>query len=695
MAEDTLRLPAEIVDKFSGPLREMTKAVHQFQDVLKGAHTEGSKGAKEQAKQHKELQESIERTGRTVAGILTPAMAALGLSFAGAGAALAATIGKLKEAGDQFYRIQGILASTGMSVGGLQTFTRTMGEFGIGADEAGASAMKLGDTLAKLGRGNSATIQELESSFHNLHGLISELQGTQNPAERMAKLFDYYASHPAPPDQQRKFLETFGLNPKLADATLEQLRESFARNAQFTRDHPPVDLETLKKIQEAFRDLREEIEGIETDLLRNFGGEGAGAVKRLAEYIKDIKNGLIALKQAWDAAPTWMGGGGKAVPGSPFQPLPPGFGGGIPFLGGGGAGGGASFKDRFDAIKKPVEEGVAQGVRDYYAEKGFAPGLVPQAYHPGGGGGGGKFGSPEYPALSPEQADEVSKGGGGAAPGGGGAPGSSGPTGVDGKVGGGGGSRGGSRGGGAPEGGGGPVGVDGKVGGDTSLSGSAYLKSERARFGAELAANPALKKRLAAIVDLENPRAGVAVAESLFNRQNLIHGSVEKGIGGGSRSFYGPVRRGLVAGRLAELERHPKRLIERMAQIDAALAGSNLTKGHTDQGSRGDPNYIRGGVGVNIAGERFNDWGVPGSRAYREHQQAIVSGERRDLLKNAEDAGVTSRKIEGAAHLNVNFNNLPARAAASLKYSGLFKSGKVDMGHPMPASDPGGGGGDY
>src|SRR6185312_7693537 len=52
------------------------------------------------------------------------------------------------------------------------------------------------------------------------------------------------------------------------------------------------------------------------------------------------------------------------------------------------------------------------------------------------------------------------------------------------------------------------------------LGGSEYLKARRKRVMDELNANPDLKKRVAAIIDLENPKAGTAVAESLFNRMD-------------------------------------------------------------------------------------------------------------------------------------------------------------------------------
>jgi hypothetical protein len=60
-------------------------------------------------------------------------------------------------------------------------------------------------------------------------------------------------------------------------------------------------------------------------------------------------------------------------------------------------------------------------------------------------------------------------------------------------------------------------------------------------------------------------------------------------------------------------------------RIDQALGGSDVIRGYTDQGSAGDPNYMRGGVGVNINRERFNDWGYAGSREWRERREREIA----------------------------------------------------------------------
>lgn len=118
-------------------------------------------------------------------------------------------------------------------------------------------------------------------------------------------------------------------------------------------------------------------------------------------------------------------------------------------------------------------------------------------------------------------------------------------------------------------------------------------------------------------------------------------GMIEKGLGVKNRrnSFYGPFRRGedLARERAGE---GPKKKAHHMRQIDKALAGSNVVKGHTDQGGAGDPNYHSGGTGVNINGEHFNHWrgglnGIRGAERYQEWGMRNVEAEkaRRSVAK--------------------------------------------------------------
>ncbi|MCD0417278.1 hypothetical protein LOC51_08630 [Rubrivivax sp. JA1024] len=244
------------------------------------------------------------------------------------------------------------------------------------------------------------------------------------------------------------------------------------------------------------------------------------------------------------------------------------------------------------------------------------------------------------------------------------------------------------------------------------LSGSEFLKARRERFAKELEEKPWLKKKLAAVLDLENPGAGPAVVESLMNRMDYTGGTIEKGLGVKNRrnSFYGPVRRGEDLARERALEKDPKKMAYLMRQIDKALAGSNVVKGHTDQGSAGDPNYHSGGTGVNINGERFNHWrggpdGIRGAKRYQEWVMRNVEAERArksaakgkiapaentvDLLAAARRAdGATMRhQVEGSASLRIDLNGLPTGAKVKSSFDGMFREVRLSRSRPMQSAD--------
>jgi hypothetical protein len=158
-----------------------------------------------------------------------------------------------------------------------------------------------------------------------------------------------------------------------------------------------------------------------------------------------------------------------------------------------------------------------------------------------------------------------------------------------------------------------------------------------------------------------------------MNRAAMSGRSLSSILSGGPKSFYGPARRGQIEPTMRNMS--AKTLAERYRQIDEAVAGSNLIKGATDQGSAGDPNYIRGGVGTNINRERFNDWGgfrgVEYSRQWREAQQAKV---RASASTDRIDYGLNYPSImqnpTGTVHVNVNSNGTAAKTSASA--DGIF-----------------------
>jgi len=243
---------------------------------------------------------------------------------------------------------------------------------------------------------------------------------------------------------------------------------------------------------------------------------------------------------------------------------------------------------------------------------------------------------------------------------------------------------------------------------DPNSPGARYLAERRAAFRKELDENPRTRELLGALTSAENPGAGPAVIESLMNRTMLVNEDRAKrglppltlhdmmvghpSIGGG-KSFYGPMRTGAVNAHLNKMRTNPA-FAARMYELQRqALSGSNTIRGHTDQGSAGDPNYHSGGVGVNINRERFNDWGYRGSRQFRERLQREyddANGNERyknpTNLQDDESARAARQRMDskssagafGKLNGEIRFLNVPPNVQTNMTQEGdIFQELKI------------------
>src|ERR1035437_3401664 len=366
MAEqDTLRLAAQLVDQFSGPLREMTKSVHSFQDMLRGGTKQTIKDNKEHAKLQKDLNQQFINTGRTVTGILTPAMGALGLSVGGAGASIAELITKLKTAGGEFYKIQGAMKRTGLSSSELDAQSRMLTKItGQSIEASRAQLSSLGDVKAQLGRNYAPTMQALESTFNNIDGLITKMS-KDTAAQAVDDFMEYYESHPASPDQQRKLLAAVGLNPDLANASADQIRKTLQEQRAFVAKYPDLSTEARQQLMQSFSALDDAADGFGRHMANAFGGETVKLVNNLAGAINYLTDSMIAYEKKKDEQqknlPHQLGPSDiwdKAVGGESdlAEKYPLLKNQAIPHAGAntGGAGAGDGFQDRWEGLYHPA-----------------------------------------------------------------------------------------------------------------------------------------------------------------------------------------------------------------------------------------------------------------------------------------------------------------------------------------------------
>jgi hypothetical protein len=658
---DTLRLAAQLVDQFSGPLREMTKSVHNFQDMLRGGTKQTIKDNKEHAKLQKDLNEQFVNTGRTISGIVTPAMGALGLSVGGAGASIAALIANLKNAGGEFYKIQGAMKRTGLSSSELDAQSRAISKItGQSIEASRAQLAGLGDIKAQLGRNFAPTIAGLRSQFNDLDELVETL--SHDSADKAyTDVEAYIASHPAAPDQQRKLLAFLGLDPNLADATSAERRKTLEDMRKFVGINPGSTQEQRAAWKAAFDDLDEAADGFGRHMQAAFGNDTVKLVERLAGVINRFTGGMSDyldlmrgkakpdnqyLKELQSPSEPSSPPGPKKPPFSDqkFQTFPNRLYHPSAFIEGGG-----SASDAENLLSRGVKSGTLAAFREWSASVEVGNSGVMNANYTTGGGGGGnpmlgggipKFGSKDFPDLSGRNGADVPSG--------------SGPK---------------------------PSGVTGN------------------------------KREVAKIISDEWSRAGMSKEgiaglmanvqdESQFN-PNLRHPDQPK-FGGEAHFAHGLYQEGGTEWNhyAAWLQKNYSGSDWRDPRLQSRFAAENLKKNYAgtwrkmNEGSR----FQAGAAYVNEYLKPAAQYRYGRMNKYMHGGVAPLESytgppEGRDLISNANKAGMAGgqQKIEGGADLRVAFENAPSGMKAHLKNWGIFgDGGKVDWGHPMSPSDPGG-----
>jgi len=160
-------------------------------------------------------------------------------------------------------------------------------------------------------------------------------------------------------------------------------------------------------------------------------------------------------------------------------------------------------------------------------------------------------------------------------------------------------------------------------------------------------------------------------------------------------AFYGPVNRGQLNRAIAAIERNPQRRARLDAMIDEVLAGSNVIRGATDQGSGRDPNVRWPGGRIVRRGEVFNDWGGgpgghAGARRYREEQQRrAAEAERRSRLDDAIAVQSGRQTVEGDGHITVDVN-APRGTRSRVRGGGMFHRTRLNRSSQMDHADPDG-----
>jgi hypothetical protein len=715
--DETMRLVAEVVDKYSGPLKDLNKALGTINAVGRRAHSEAAANTREHAKAYKELQEQVKKVKDTALDVLSPALTAVGLTSVSVAGAIGAVVAAVKNLGDAGQVLSFVNRQSGVTVGMIRALGDAGERFGVSQEQMNAGLAKFGAFMDQ----NTRRAPDALNAWNQMPGawdrIGKSLIGLNRDAQ-VNKVLDFIPSVKYV-DQRRKLLSIMGLPEDWANLTKEEMAKVRAAGERFNREHPFA-AENAQKSKEAWDDLSSTFKGIKDDLGAAFGPDVVSGVKSIQSFLDDREN-VRAMKDAmddfakgmkhniedlmqmakdfkalWDWSPAeWMKqtpaelaakvgkklqepGAAPANPGSVFP-------------------GGTSRSAA--ETKQILKDAVTDGFLDALRQQNSAGGYTPMAFHPGGGGGG-YFGSKDYPAIA-----------GGA---GGGAPRIGGGRSNSSDVGAGSGTGGGT----VPKRmGSGINDVDVSVAGGGNGNGVAS-PFDRARFAAELASNPALKEKVFQLSAGEDrPSSGSSKLANQAVMETMMNRAVVRGTSLSAQAkWYGREQGGYYAGKPSNLSAHEREVSE--SNLKAVLGGSNITDYATDNSSGGlaarEKATGKFQFHKDFHGESFFSpgWAEKGlQKRYGQLRQQALTEEAqkaatmhgaslRDHIrhgrKNATDGKLleNGRRSEGGggmlggrAALDVNFNNMPGGTRTAMRHNDLFKEVKLNRGRPMaPAS---------
>jgi hypothetical protein len=464
--EETMRLVAELKDSVSGPLAGIQKALKQTSDTAKSMHGVGTSQAREHAKAYKELHDSIRKIKETAIDVVQPGMAALGVTAFSVAGAIAAVTSAVKALGETGQTLTFINRQSGVSIGMIRALQDAGERFGISQEQTNAGLAKMGEFMDQ----NARRAPDALNAWNQMPGLWQRLGKSLvglNHDAQVNRVLDFIPSVKYE-DQRRKVLRILGFPEDWANLTKEESLKVRAAGEKFNREHPFA-MENAKKSKESWAELGSTFKGIREDMGAAFGPDvvrGSKAILKFlddkeninhfrnafgfaAQQIRDIATGIErvmaagkflkltpgeAFQKSIEALPKspslrprskeespadeqpktdwrqWFFDNKNVNPKSGFKPTS---------YGDEGSSRGGMFGSReFPAfggpssdidknVRKPVTDGVVEGLRQYFdsknTSKGGGGGFTPASFTPEGGSrGGDKFGTKDYPAVGGE-----------------------------------------------------------------------------------------------------------------------------------------------------------------------------------------------------------------------------------------------------------------------------------------------------
>jgi hypothetical protein len=282
MADEALRMQAEVVDRFSGPLKVLRA---QLLDTSRQGAAHGETLAKGLGK----VEGAARSAGQAAQTVLNPALATIGVTSLGTGVAVAGVVNALNSLSGSLSSLGQLGRDTGMAADQLRVFQSVAGKFGVSGDASSAAAKTFSQNMRDIRRGVGETMGFLQSQNQVVAQFAIKLKGTTNNDEALKMTEQFLEQIPNAVDRGRFAERLFGNMDlgRLGDKHLGAIKDLNAKTAEKLGPLDPKAVESAERYERALVDLRSSMSKIGLTI----ASELMVPAERFTTWMDDIASG--------------------------------------------------------------------------------------------------------------------------------------------------------------------------------------------------------------------------------------------------------------------------------------------------------------------------------------------------------------------------------------------------------------------
>ena len=282
MADDALRMRAEVEDRFSGPLKALRA---QLLDLGRTGPQKGEAVAKGLNK----VEGAARSAGQAAQTVLNPALAAVGITGLTAGVAVAGISNALSRLSGNLVGLGQLGRETGMAAEQLRVFQSVAGKFGISSEQADAGAQAFARNMRDIRKGVGETMGFLQSQNPVVAQFALKLKGSKNNDEALKLTEEFMEQIPNAVDRGRFAEKLLGNSDfgRLGDRSKGRIRDLNTSTAEKLGPLDPKVVESAERYERALSDLRSSMQKVGTTIAMQI----LPSAERFTTWLDDIASG--------------------------------------------------------------------------------------------------------------------------------------------------------------------------------------------------------------------------------------------------------------------------------------------------------------------------------------------------------------------------------------------------------------------